>query len=209
MKYIVKGTEPQELTDFKADATSDWTPTYGGLTRIVKNAIKKSLMREQGYICCYCERRIEENDSHIEHFKPQNDSSVDPLDFTNMLCSCQKNLSKGADRHCGNLKGGWFDEALLVSPMNSSCESQFGFNGDGTIYPIENNPAAKTTIKRLGLDINKLNNLRKLAIDPFLDDELNEQEFKQFVEGYLQQGSDGRYNPFPTTIAYLFRNLIA
>jgi len=209
MKYIAKGTEPQELTDFKADATPDWTPSYSGLTRVAKSAIKESLMKEQGYICCYCERRLEVNDSHIEHFKPQNDSTVDPLDFANMLCSCQKNLTKGTDRHCGNLKGGWFDRALLVSPMYSSCESKFGFNGDGTIYPIANDPSAKMTIEKLGLDINKLNNLRKLAIDPFLDDTLNEQEFKLFVEGYLQLDSEGKYNPFPTTIEHLFLGFIA
>ena len=209
MKYIVKGTEPQELTDFVADANPDWTPTYRGLTGIAKSALKESLMKEQGYICCYCERTLTENDSHIEHFKPQNDPGVDPLDFTNMLCSCQKNLPKGADRHCGNLKGGWFDGTLLVSPMNSSCENKFGFKGDGTIYAIENDSAAETTIEKLGLGINKLNNSRKLAIDPFLDDSLSESEFKLFVEGYLQIDSEGKYDPFPSTIEHLFGELIA
>ncbi len=126
MKHIVKGIEPQELTDFIAAANPDWTPTYRGLTGIAKSALKESLMKEQGYICCYCERTLTENDSHIEHFKPQNDPGVDPLDFTNMLCSCQKNLPRGDDRHCGNLKGGWFDGTLLVSPMNSSCENKLG-----------------------------------------------------------------------------------
>lgn len=209
MKYIVKGGEPQELIDFRAAATSDWTPSYGGLTRIAKNAIKESLMKEQGYICCYCERRIVDADSHIEHFKPQSDPAVDPLDFSNMLCSCQKNLVKGSDRHCGNLKGGWFDEYLLVSPLDSACENKFAYKGDGTIYPIEGDIAAKTTIEKLGLDINKLNNLRKLAIEPFLDDGLSKEEFKQFVEGYLQMDSNGKFNPFPSTIEYLFLELIA
>lgn len=208
MKYIVKGTEPQELTDFIAAANPpDWTPTYRGLTRIAKKALRESLMKEQRYICCYCERRLTKNDLHIEHFKPQNDPSVDPLDFSNMLCSCQENLEKGADRHCGNLKGGWFDNILLVSPLNRSCESKFGFKGDGTIYAMENDPAAETTIEKLGLGINKLNNSRKLAIDPFLDDSLSESEFKLFVEGYLQIDSEGKYNPFPSTIEHLFLGL--
>ncbi len=134
---------------------------------------------------------------------------MDPLDFSNMLCSCQENLEKGADRHCGNLKGGWFDERLLVSPMISSCESKFGFKGDGTIYPIGNDLAAKTSIEKLGLDINKLNNLRKLAIDPFLDTVLSDEEFNLFVDGYLRLDSNGKYNPFPATIEYLFLGLTA
>ena len=209
MKYIIKQAEPQELTDFKAVANSKWTPTYRGLTSVAKKALKESLMKEQGYICCYCERSIVDRDSHIEHFNPQERGEVDPLDFSNMLCSCQKNLTKGTDRHCGNLKGAWFDERLFVSPMISSCESKFGFKGDGTIYPIENDLAAKTSIEKLGLDIGKLNALRESAIEPFLDNALNEQEFKLFVEGYLQLDSEGKYNPFPTTIEHLFLGLIA
>jgi len=209
MKYIVKGTEPQELTDFKADATPDWTPSYDGLTRVAKNAVKESLLQEQGYICCYCERRIADRTSHIEHFNPQERGEVDPLDFSNMLCSCQQKLKKGDPRHCGNLKDNWFDDTLLVSPLSSTCESKFGFKGDGTIYPIDENEAAKITIRKLGLDIRKLNALRESAIKPFLDDTLSDEEFRLFVEGYLRLSSDGKYNPFPTTIEHIFLGLIA
>lgn len=209
MKHIVKQTEPKELIDFKAAVTPDWTPTYEGLTKEVKTAIKKSLMNEQGYICCYCERRISDGDSHIEHFNPQERGEVDPLDFSNMLYSCQKNLKKGDPRHCGNLKGNWFDGLLLVSPMSSICTSKFGYKGDGTIFAIENNISAKTTIEKLGLGIGKLNSMRKSAIEPFLDDDLSEDELKDFVAGYLQLDSYGKYNQFPTTIEYLFLGLTA
>ncbi len=71
MKYIIKQAEPQELLDFKAAANDKWTPTYSGLTSIAKKALRESLMKEQGYICCYCERTLTKNDLHIEHFKPQ------------------------------------------------------------------------------------------------------------------------------------------
>jgi len=210
MKHIIKETEPQELIDFKAAANPpDWIPAYNNLTKLAKDATKQALMKEQGYICCYCERRLEENDSHIEHFQPQSDPAVDDIDFENMLCSCQNKLKKGDPRHCGNLKGDWFDVTLLVSPFDSACGSKFGFKGDGTIYPIEDAFDAKTTIENLGLNIGKLNALRESTIEPFLDNALNEQEFKLFIEGYLQLDSEGKYNPFPTTIAYLFGELIA
>lgn len=209
MKHIIKQLEPRELTDFKAAANPDWTPTYRGLTGIAKNALKESLMKEQGYICCYCERTLTDDDSHIEHFKPQNDPSVDPLDFSNMLCSCQQKLTKGAARHCGNLKGGWFDSILLVSPLNRSCENKFGFRGDGTIYPIDDDVPVETTIEKLGLDIGKLNALRESAIEPFLDDTLSNEEFNLFVDSYLQTDSHGRYNNFHTTIRHLFSGTAA
>ncbi len=210
MKHIIKETEPQELIDFKAAANPpDWIPAYDYLTKVAKVATKQALMKEQGYICCYCERRLEENDSHIEHFQPQSDPDVDDIDFSNMLCSCQNKLKKGDPRHCGNLKGDWFDATLLVSPLNSACGSKFGFKGDGTIYPIEDALDAKTTIEKLGLDIGKLNALRESVIEPFLDDTLSDEEFTLFVDGYLQLDSNGKYNQFPTTIEYLFLGLTA
>ncbi|MGJ0320172.1 retron system putative HNH endonuclease [Aliarcobacter cryaerophilus] len=210
MKHIIKQSEPIELIEFKAASNPpDWIPSYSNLTKAAKDATKKALMEEQGYICCYCERRLEENDSHIEHFQPQSDSNVDDIDFYNMLCSCQKTLKSGEPRHCGNLKGDWFDATLLISPFDSSSESKFGFKADGTIYPKINANDAQTTIEKLGLDIPKLNNLRKTVIEAFLDDSLNEDEMKTFIKSHLQRDSSGKFGEFHTTIKYIFGDLAA
>ncbi|MEM9009171.1 MAG: retron system putative HNH endonuclease [Cyanobacteria bacterium P01_F01_bin.86] len=107
MKYIEKTEEPRTFSDWKSLANEDWQPTYGSLSGTIKTDVKAALMAEQGYLCCYCERRLVEDDSHIEHFRPQSDPMVDPLDFSNMLCSCQNHLKKREPLHCGNLKGDW------------------------------------------------------------------------------------------------------
>ncbi len=205
MKCIVKQEEPAAFAEWKALKNDEWSPTYGKLSGDVKNIVKMALMAEQGYICCYCERRLTDNDSHIEHFRPQHDESVDSLDFSNMLCSCQNQLKKGEPRHCGNLKDDWFDEQLLVSPLELECESRFAFTGDGYISSAQSTDKAATeTVARLGLDIPKLRSLRTSAIEPFLDDSLNEDEVNRFVSGYLQRDSGGMYGEFWSTIRYLF-----
>jgi len=210
MKHIVKQCEPEEFSSWKALANADWQPTYSSLSRDTKKAVKDALMVEQGYICCYCERRLTDDDSHIEHFQPQSDPAVDPLDFSNLLCSCQDQLKKGEPRHCGNLKEDWFDSALLVSPFNPACEGRFSFTGDGRINPTEDNdPAASETIKRLGLDIPKLNDFRAKAIEPFLDDKLSLDEIKDFVSGYLTKDQSGHFGEFWTTIHYLFNDFVS
>lgn len=117
MKYIQKGTEPLEFADWKALANEDWQPSYDSLSGSEKRAVKAALMKEQGFVCCYCERRLSDADSHIEHLRPQSMVGVDPLDFANMLCSCQNNLQPAEPRHCGNLKGHWYDANLLISPF--------------------------------------------------------------------------------------------
>ncbi len=210
MKHIIKCSEPQAFADWKALANEDWQPSYDDLSGYSKKAVKDGLMEEQGYLCCYCERRLTPEDSHIEHLRPQSDSTVDPLDFANMLCSCQNQLNKGDPRHCGNLKGDWFDTLLLVSPLDSDCENRFSFTGNGAIKPLlPTETAATETIKRLGLNIPKLNALRASAIEPFLEETLNEEELRQFVSGYLEKDASGRHGEFWTTIRYLFGDYVS
>ncbi len=209
MKHITKQGEPRAFADWKALTNENWQPTYDDLAGEPKNSVKKALMTEQGYICCYCERRLTDDDSHIEHFKPQSDPVVDPLDFGNLLCSCQNQIKKGEPRHCGNLKGDWFDQNLLVSPLDPDCENCFAFTGDGEIKSlVDNDLAAAETIKKLGLDLPKLNAMRAKAIEPFLDEGLSPEEVRAFVSGYLNKDPSGRFGEFWTTIRYLFGGFV-
>ena len=205
MKQIFKQPEPQKLTDWKDQSNADWQPAYDDLRGEEKDAVKQSLLREQGYLCCYCERRLRDGDSHIEHFRPQNDPLCDPLNYSNLLCSCQNKIPKGDPRHCGNLKNGWFDDRLLISPLADSCEERFAYSGDGEIRAADpTDEATRITIEKLGLGIPKLNDLRKKAIEPFLDPELSEPEFRQFAAGYLSRDTQGMFGEFWTTIHHLF-----
>jgi len=205
MKHIVKDQNTPDFDEWKVSANHDWQPTYEDLSCTTKKEVKHSLMKEQGYICCYCERRLTDDVSHIEHFNPQSNNAVNPLDYANMLCSCQNQLEQGEPRHCGHLKGDWFDNQLLVSPLDPDCEGHFAYTADGKIQPAEkSDDAARLTIEKLGLNINKLNALRKKAIEPFLDENLSEQEFSQFVSGYLRKNTGGMFGEFWTTIHYIF-----
>lgn len=205
MKYIVKDQNTLDFDEWNASANEDWQPTYENLSDTTKKEVKDSLMKEQGYICCYCERRLTDDDSHIEHFNPRSNNDVNPLDYANILCSCQNRLEQGEPRHCGHLKGDWFDRQLLVSPLDPDCEGHFAYTADGKIQPVrKSDDAARMTIEKLGLNINKLSALRKEAIEPFLDGNLSEQEFSQFVSGYLMKNTGEMFGEFWTTIDYIF-----
>lgn len=205
MKCITKGSAPEEYTQWCASGNEDWQPAYDEIRGLLKDTLKSGLIREQGGLCCYCEQPLQMNDSHVEHVRPQHQHDVDPLDFSNMACSCQDQLEKGEPRHCGNLKQGWYEEALFINPFDLACEHAFSYTGDGRIEPArENDAAAKTTMKKLGLGIRKLNDLRKHALEPFLDEALSNADVQQFAEGYLRTGPTGTFNPFWTTVASLF-----
>ena len=195
MKHIVKAQEPQEFSDWrqKKQYNSDFRDKYERFkkTTKIKNIVKEALMKEQGYICCYCERRLESDDSHIEHLLPREVAPEKSLDFDNLLCSCQKDLEKGEPRHCGNSKGKYL---LPISPLEPDCATLFIFGHDGQILPAqEDNDKAQKTIEILQLNIPKLKALRRNAIEPFLDSEISVRELQTFITDYLCQKSEGKY----------------
>ncbi len=202
MKYINKRQEPIEFISWKKK-----NALYTSLKGLDKSILSNSLREEQGFICCYCERRIDKYNSHIEHFKPKSKFPSFELDYSNLLCSCQKHLKPGEPRHCGNSKGDWFDENLLISPLDTDCEQHFKYTFDGWILPSDSsNNKAITTIEKLQLNIPKLIDLRKNVIDTFLDESIASEDLNKFVENYLveKEENNGYYYEFFTTIKYLF-----
>jgi len=65
MKYI-QGKEPQIFSDWKDKQKSIGVNyDYDSLYNPEKRAVHNSLLSEQGYICCYCCRSVEQSNSHI------------------------------------------------------------------------------------------------------------------------------------------------
>jgi uncharacterized protein (TIGR02646 family) len=206
MKFINKANEPAEFTEWKKSSGS--RPPFRNWRGRMKNRVKASLQSEQGGICCYCEIGLQQEDSHIEHLRPVSDEGVDPYEYSNMLCSCQKIFETGAPRHCGGLKDRWYDPALFVTPLQQDCEKRFAFTGDGHIRPFsETDQAAAVTIEKLGLDIPILVARRKGALEPYLDPAISHEELATFVSKSLEKSADGSFSPFYTTIRYLFGGL--
>jgi len=215
MKHITKTTEPAELLKWKSQDRKfqKGEPKWNRIPTPLKERIREDLRKEQGFICAYCERFLQENDYHMEHLKPKGlrQYTIFLADYDNLVCSCQFELKNGEPNHCGNSKGSWYDQTLFISPLDPGCETRFTYTFDGYIQPaIADDVAAITTINKLNLDIDKLNSLRQAAIEPFLDDSLSSQEVIDFVNGYLKDKSlnGGRYNEFYTTIKSLFSSFI-
>lgn len=194
MKRIIKAPEPKGFSDWKQADKMAHRPNWNRVPTSIKRMLHKSLMREQGFICCYCESSLTEDYSHIEHFRPQKYRDF-RLDYGNLHCSCQKEVSPGEPRRCGNSKGSWFNEELLVSPLSPGCEGRFSFTANGEILPRRDDDAgAKETIRRLRLDLPKLRALRAAAVDALLD--LPKSEIRQHLTRNILQ--------FHSTIQHVF-----
>ena len=203
MRYIQKGLEPKVFSNWKALANEDWRPTYQDLSGDEKKAVYESLLLEQGHICCYCERELKQDDYHIEHLNPQHLNEGDELDYQNFLCSCLRQTEHGNPLHCGKLKD---DKIIPVHPRQTDCQTKFIFTAAGEIEGI--NQDSNDTIKILGLNLDKLTNMRREAVVPFLTDELEQDEFESFVKGYITPTQDGRRNAFCSMIEFLFNDIV-
>lgn len=195
MKRIVKDPEPQDFSKWKEKDHMAHRPRWKRVPTPIKQKIHESLIREQGFLCCYCESSVTAAESHIEHFRPKHKYRSRQLDYDNLLCSCQRELSPGEPRHCGNRKKGWFDANLLVSPLAPDCEDRFIFTAKGDIFPRRDDDAgARVTIKKLSLNLPKLRALRAAAVAELCH--LSQTEIRRL----LTSGADGRLLEFYTTI---------
>lgn len=82
MKHVTKGTPPAEFEAWRSQANEDWKPTYDELQNPQKRNLHQALLDEQGSVCCYCGRSVGFEDSHIEHFKPQERYGALQLEYT-------------------------------------------------------------------------------------------------------------------------------
>jgi uncharacterized protein (TIGR02646 family) len=225
MKYVTKGLEPPEFAAWKGSASENWKPSYRDLRGPEKALLHKSLLNEQHYVCCYCGRQIDQSNSHIEHFRPQEFESL-ALDYSNLHASCIKATVTFVDNegrqlpeairlplHCGHAKGDGFDETLHIAPTDEACEDRFSYYLDGAmVAAIQDDRAAAFMLELLKLDIPFLQGRRAKAIRSVFSDDFiataTVSELKQLDAGFRRADESGRLSDFAHAIARFARQLL-
>lgn len=198
MKFIVKQGEPEELSTWKSRQPRTYDSMKRGRGLAVKKILKQSLLDEQGYLCCYCERRVFKDNSHIEHFKPKGAHYFPELqlEYSNLHCSCEgKNNSTNPSTTCGHKKDNYYDEFLL-SPLDPECENLIKYSSSGELEGADS--VSKNTIEKLGLNDFDLIRSRKNVIDGYLLNDNTTTEIKTFLEVGC------KYHIFYTSIVQFF-----
>jgi uncharacterized protein (TIGR02646 family) len=158
VRFIQKNKEPSELLQYRQQPGA----SFLGLNLEQKQAIRESLVREQGYLCCYCMKRIEPTSGgmKIEHWAPQSGPNGDSLQlrWINLLGACNGNQDKCADnQHCDTKKA---NTPLQINPMEKRCEDLIRFRPDGSIWSEDPN-TNRDLNQVLNLNLNQLKNNRK------------------------------------------------
>lgn len=197
MKYVQKEDSPVVFEEWKKMANENWAPTYANISREAKTALHDSLLIEQGYVCCYCGKSIEKEDSHIEHFIPQNSRPDLALDYFNLYASCIKEVKPTNPIHCGHAKAGEYDQQNFIAPVDIGCERRYAYTLDGKINPLNDTDSpAKYMQKLLDLSHVSLNIRREKILKSVFDDDFLSQvsaqelitlsvRFREATEGRL------------------------
>ncbi|MBE6414828.1 MAG: TIGR02646 family protein [Verrucomicrobiaceae bacterium] len=177
MHHIPKPIDSDAPRNFKRWLESHQNARYSNLHNSqIKSELKNSLVIRQSYLCCYCETRIFEDTSHIEHIEPQfGGESTKTLLYSNMAASCIKDPQKKDGKpqfvkesivHCGHARG----TNEVVSPYESICDRLFEYSFSGEIKPnskLKNKDEKMLAINSIGylrLNVPSLMVSRKIAM---------------------------------------------
>lgn len=202
MRRVIKATEPQEFTEWKAKENAEWQPSYAALQNPEKRALHDALLAEQGWTCCYCGRLIAREASHIEHFRPQESRADLALEYANLHASCIRETGPGAPLHCGHAKGSDYDDEKAISPLEDGCEQRFIYSSkDGAIFSADKaDEAAKYMVGLLRLDLAFLNDRRAEALKSAFDDDFvrsaTDDELVKLAQAYRVPDGTGRMTSF-------------
>ena len=215
MIFVRKQGEPEWYKAWIDGTSPDWKPVYSALNLPTKSKLKETLVKEQGQTCCYCGGRITEENSHIEHFRPQGDPRYRHLSVTyiNLFASCIKETVKGKPLHCGHAKGESFDENLFISPLDPACESFFAYTYYGDISPASENHAKATyMISLLRLNCPSLRHRRRATLEGIFSAEfigsVTEEELRVLRDSYRQPNENGVREEFGQVLTRFIDQLL-
>jgi uncharacterized protein (TIGR02646 family) len=137
MKQITKNQEPRSLVQHRANGG-----TYDNLP---KDELRRTLLAEQGHICCYCMKRIPQKlnqkeidksypNCKIEHINCQSQNREQELNYLNMLLACNGNHGFPRIMQTCDTYKGEMDLSFNPSDTNRNIENLIRYRSNGEIF---------------------------------------------------------------------------
>lgn len=127
MILIKKKRIPSSLVEYKRTINA----SFDNLPREVKDRLRTSLLKEQGYICAYCMKKLEDDSSKvkIEHYVARNEENE--LEYKNLLAVCKGNEGESFEKQtCDTRKG---NKEIKINPQVNSDILTIRYTSNGEI----------------------------------------------------------------------------
>jgi len=215
MRYFQKKDTPQFFIDdtenlreklSKLDNKKDKNKVWNSDYKKKKNLKEFILEKEQDYLCCYCECKIDTDNTHIEHIKPKHlDLENLTFDYKNLIISCQGNTLSNSNREssCGHNKDKNFDDNLFLNPtIEKNIQKSFYYSIE-TGEILSEDEKGEYMIKILNLN-DKLNNLPRARRDSL---EAFEEVAKNFPIEKRKEILNRKNYPFISFLQFAYKNI--
>lgn len=174
--------------------------------------LKRQLLEEQGYICCYCNCRISITGDTTEHILPINSHKQLLAEYNNLLVSCnhsrtRRHTDRTYPNHCDASK----DRLILpFSPLDVKADYVFEYKiADGSMSSLDADGI--TALNILQLDCTKLRDNRLAALEILYDSTGNllpDNELEMIFFAIDKKDSLGMYHPYFKCIEHCAFNLL-
>lgn len=220
MKKINKGIEPTTLTNYRSSIQNtdlNNIDIYDGFKHKSRQDCKnnnvgnlrKQLLKEQGYLCCYCMSRIDCSNSKIEHLKDQSANRDLQIDYQNLFIACKGNEGQSfKNQHCDSYKGA---KEFKYIDLLYNIENDIKYNkADGRIFS-ENGNIDKEINEILNLNVKRLKDNRKEAIKSFITklkqkfgirNKWSKKKLEKEIIRYKKKNTDHKFKHFNEMFVY-------
>ncbi|MRG91944.1 retron system putative HNH endonuclease [Polyangium spumosum] len=183
MLRFAKGAAPKVLTGWQATPGADWE----SLSATHKDDVRDALLRDQGELCAYCQRRIPTKDGYVkvEHWHAQSaeEEAKGTLRWLDMLGVClgdeaQETGAKEGERHCDTARG---NKKLFLHPVagrGPDPREHLRYTSEGEVLPSTGTSSARvqSDIDALNLNATRLKRARREIFDA-LRERLDKRKF--------------------------------
>ena len=223
MKYIQKGNEPSSLEKYRKSLSPGTQKTYDNFPD--KDALREILLEEQGYICCYCMKRITNElievrgkyqyKTRIEHWSPreiyngQNGKSDLRLNYRNLMAACDGNQGQPKHLYCCDKSKG--SQEIKINPTQSICEEQFFFSPTGEITSEDEDIKQELNgVLRLNIQIHRNNRKAALSkalqqLQPFSPSSQLVPRIQKVIDQLSRRDETGQHEPYFAYAVYFLR----
>jgi uncharacterized protein (TIGR02646 family) len=196
MEYINKRVnEPRKLVKFRRRYKLNEKIRLGkkikfnDLDQTIVEHLRNVLLEDQGYICCYCQKRIPENilpKSKIEHFLCQEENKENIFSFRNLFIAC--NGKVGIEETCDTVKKS--KTLKSVDFLNHSVFDSLKYTKTGVIYS-DRNTDLNEDLETLNLNNQNLRTSRKAICEAavFIKQKISAKrgDFNMQIEKVIQE----------------------
>lgn len=224
MKQINKLPEPNSLVVHRASQHS----FFYNIPQDAKEELKLNLLIEQGYICCYCLKRIPEKidkdglityEMKVEHHQSQDGHQLLQLQYSNLFGACTGNEGKPGKLQTCDTKKGSQDLTINLIATQPNCEGLFKYNAEGEISSLDDDEDINRQINDiLNLNMQSLKDARRevyLEVQKRVETEgrrlgtkkLKIKFFEQERDSWLSKTSQ-KHKPYCMVAVYYLRKKI-